>query len=308
MSGHPNDRPTDLGYQLVDFGEGRKLESFGGRLLDRPSPAADGTSKRRPEQWNRSDSVFDAVRRKWDHRTPWPTEWLVELPGFRMPLSPTPFGHVGVFPEQIDNWKWLASTAPPPNRNDSDPSTRHRRSGLNLFGYTGAGSVVMAVGGMDVAHVDAAKQNASTARAAARANGLGDHPIRYLVDDAAKFVSREVRRGNRYHTIVMDPPAYGHSPSGKAWRLERDIWPLIDDCLEILTPDHFRLLITGHSPQVGTADVLDYLASRVPKRLGLRGRDFDASIRSGRLTLTDLANRKLDAGFFVRCSHSIPNA
>lgn len=307
MSGDRNERKADQGYQLVDFGGGRKLESFDGRLVDRPSPAAEGLPKRRAPQWSQVDSFFDAERRKWNHRTHWPADCQIELDGFRMPIAPTPFGHVGLFPEQSDNWAWLRATAPQrqaPRMQavDLDESGADRPSGLNLFGYTGSSSVVMARSGMKVAHVDAAKQNVSAARAAAQVNGLGGHPIRYLVDDAAKFVAREVRRGNRYHTIVMDPPAYGHSPSGKAWRLERDLWPLMDDCLALLSADGFRLLITGHSPQVGSADVLDYLSKRVPKRLGLRGNDFDASVRSGRLTLKDLTNRKLDAGFFVRCS------
>ena len=166
----------------------------------------------------------------------------------------------------------------------------------------------MAATGMKVAHVDAARQNVATARSAAQLNGLGEHPIRYLVDDAAKFVAREVRRGNRYHTIMMDPPTYGHSPAGKAWRLDRDLWPLIDDCLIILTPQRFRLLITGHAPQVGSSDVVDYLASRIPQQMRMHTSLFDSIIDSGRMTLSDSSNRALDAGFFVRCTFNSPDA
>lgn len=219
-------------YQLIDFGQGRKLESFGGRLFNRPSPAAEGEPRRSPELWRDADSFFDAGKRQWTHHTPLQSAIEVVFDRFRMPISPTPFGHLGVFPEQAPNWRWLRTTAPDPAlvgpqstttdaivRDDAVP-----QKGLNLFGYTGASSIAMAVSGLAVAHVDAAKQNVSSARSAARINGLAEHPIRYLVDDAVKFVAREVRRGNRYHTIVMDPPAYGHSPSGKAWRLERDLW------------------------------------------------------------------------------------
>jgi 23S rRNA (cytosine1962-C5)-methyltransferase len=294
-------------YRLLDFGDGRKLEAFGHRIIDRPSPAAEVGRKRRPERWGEADSFFDAEGRRWRHRTAWDEPIELDCGEFRMPIAPTPFGHVGIFPEQTDNWRWLIDTAP---RTDTAGSATAQAapvrgpSGLNLFGYTGASSIAMAVSGMNVAHVDAAKQNVSAARAAAKLNGLDEHPIRYLVDDAAKFVAREGRRGRRYHTIVMDPPAYGHSPSGEAWRLERDLWPLVDAALSLLTPESFRLLITGHSPQIGTLDVLDYLDSRVPERLGLKSNAFAASVRSGRLSLIDTANRKLDAGFFVRCTYN----
>ncbi|WP_353620921.1 class I SAM-dependent methyltransferase [Rhodopirellula sp. JC639] len=286
-----NERSHGPGYRLLDFGQGRKLESFGGRLVDRPCPAADGNRKQRSDLWQDADSRFDPQRRRWTHRTVWSDQLQVDFAGIRMPIAPTPFGHVGVFPEQLPNWRWLRQTA---------PKAGGDASGLNLFAYTGASSIAMALAGMKVAHVDAAKPNVTSARTVAGLNGLAEHPIRYLVDDAAKFVAREVRRGNRYHTIVMDPPAYGHGPSGKAWRLERDLWPLVDDCLTLLSPNGFRLLITGHSPQVSGGDVVDYLRATLPEKLAVPVRQFDAFVDSGRLSLNDSGNRKLDAGFFVR--------
>ncbi|MCO8120843.1 class I SAM-dependent methyltransferase [Stieleria sp. TO1_6] len=288
---------SETGYRLIDFGDGRKLESFAGRVFDRPSPAAEGVQKHSPSRWKSADSVFQETSRRWQHRTAVPDAMTVELDGFCMPISPTPFGHVGLFPEQALNWRWLMDTAP--------VAVAPPASGLNLFGYTGASSIAMAIGGMKVAHVDAAKPNVATARLAAGCNGLTDHPIRYLVDDAVKFTARELRRGNRYQTIVMDPPAYGHGPSGKAWRLERDLWPLIDSCLSLLTPENFRFLITGHSPQVRTMDVVDYLQSQIPPRFDLSQSQFMGGLRSGRLSLRDAQNRKLDAGFFVQCTRQL---
>ena len=160
--------------------------------------------------------------------------------------------------------------------------------------------MAMAISGLQVAHVDAAKPNVNSARRAAAINGLNQHPIRYLVDDSAKFVAREIRRGNRYHTIVMDPPAYGHSPTGKTWRIERDLWPLLENCLELLQRNQFRLLITGHSPQVQAADVLDYLQSKLPRLRTVKWNDKRLHKQHGRLSLIDQEQRKLDAGFFVR--------
>lgn len=299
---------SDNGYRLIDFGEGRKLERIAGRLFDRPSPAAEGARKRLPKLWREADSVFQTAGRRWTHHTEWPAEICVTLDGFKMPIFPSPFGHVGVFPEQVANWRWLRQTAPRVDSTLQTDSTMQNNTseatcwGMNLFAYTGASSIVMAQSGLGVAHVDAAKPNVTAARQAAAYNGLVDHPIRYLVDDAIKFAGREVRRNRRYHTIVLDPPAYGHGPSGKAWRLERDLWPLLDDCLALVDPDDFRLLVTGHSPQVGADDVVEYLGNRSRARFGSKRAAFSSEIRSGRLSLKDQSHRDLDAGFFVRWS------
>ena len=276
-------------YQLVDFGEGEKLESFAGRLLRRPSPAAAHETRRVERRWRLAHSVFQPDKKRWKHETEWPKTLMVDCGGFAMPIAPTPFGHVGLFPEQQQNWKWLRQTSP------AEPGP-----GLNLFAYTGASSIAMAVTGMPVVHVDAAKANVGVCRAAAAINRLDDHPIRYLVDDAGKFVARELRRGKQYHTIILDPPAYGHAPNGKAWRLERDLWPLLENCLRLLNPERFRVLLTGHSPQVGVSEVMDYLQSTTPAILGVSTRQIEACTQSGRLVLYDEASRGLDAGFFVR--------
>lgn len=215
-----------------------------------------------------------------------------------MPFTPTPFGHVGVFPEQKGNWSWLAGGRVKTDSSQSSPTDLS--SGLNLFAYTGASSIAMAKGGHAVAHVDAAKPNVNAARSAAKHNSLGDHPIRYLVDDALKFAKRECRRNQDYQTIVLDPPAYGHSPNGKTWRLQRDLWPLLENCLKLFAEESMRLLITGHSPQVTELDVVEYLRERVPSANGYSAAQINRGLDAGRLTLCDRHGRKLDAGFSVR--------
>ncbi|MEM9588462.1 MAG: SAM-dependent methyltransferase, partial [Planctomycetota bacterium] len=189
-------------YELIDFGDGRKLESFAGRQVDRPSPAAESTGRALPNQWPQADSVFDPNTRTWRHRTEWPQDLTVDCGGFRMRVRPTPYGHVGLFPEQFPNWQWLQR---PIDRSELPSQGQPQPWGLNLFGYTGASTCAMSQGGMAVAHVDAAKPNVSAAREAAQRNGMEDSAIRYLVDDAAKFAAREVRRGRVYQTIVLDP-------------------------------------------------------------------------------------------------------
>ena len=286
--------PSEVCYQLIDFGNGRKLESIGDHTIIRPSPAANGVRPHDPTLWHRVDAIYDVECRSWIHHHEWPDGRFVDCGKFRMPVRPTPFGHIGLFPEQADNWNWLSSASSRETINPDDESTL----ALNLFGYTGASTIALAMSGFSVVHVDASKPSVSAARDAASLNGLGEAPVRYLVDDAAKFVRRENRRGRTYHTILLDPPSYGHSPKGRAWRLERDLWPLIDDCLALLQNDQFRLLITGHSAQVSEADIVRHLWKQ--DRLILAGRQDKLKLQSGRSGLRDQSGRKLDTGFFVR--------
>jgi 23S rRNA (cytosine1962-C5)-methyltransferase len=287
-------------YALIDFGEGRKLESFAGYLVDRPCPAADGIARARPDQWNQIDARFDLSARRWQFRRPWPAQLLMDGPGFVMPLQPTPFGHVGLFPEQQDNWQWLTWLGRQLAAPSLESSQRSPDWGLNLFGYTGASTLAMVAAGLAVAHVDAARPSVQVCRQAAELNGFGDAAIRYLVEDAAKYVQRELRRGRRYTMIALDPPAYGHAPDGRAWRLERDLWPLLENCLQLLG-DPWRqcgLLVTGHSPHVDHQDVAEFL--RTHRKLQSAWRNSGLNLLSGRSKLTDLQGRHLDAGFFVR--------
>ena len=283
-------------YELIDFGGGRKLESLAGYLIDRPSPAADSLSRASVQPWDRVDASFDAETKRWRFHNSWPDSLAIDCGSFQMPVQPTPYGHIGLFPEQAANWDWLFERAQRLvqrwGRCADEPVW-----GLNLFGYTGASTMAMASAGLAVSHVDAARPNVQACRRAAASNALGDATIRFLVDDAAKFAAREVRRGRRYRVVVMDPPAYGHAPGGKAWRLDRDLWPLLEQCLQLLE-DEFAMLITGHSPQVDQGDVADFLCRH--QKLQARWQASGLNLASGRSQLKDSRGRSLDAGFWVR--------
>ena len=298
-------------YALLDFGSGRKLESLSGYRIDRPSPSADTHARAKSSAWKKVDARFDLASKRWTFFRPWPDQLSMDCDGFCMPVRPTPFGHIGLFPEQFDNWQWLRHSDLP-----DSPISESPLQGLNLFGYTGASTMAMVSAGFAVAHVDAAKPNVDATRQAAAANGWADRPIRYLVDDAVKFAAREVRRKRHYHTIVLDPPAYGHGPSGKAWRLERDLWPLLDDCLKLLGPTDNksdlrdlqrpttaprRLLITGHTESVGAQDVIRHLRASLDS---IEGNPRGLRIESSRSQLKDASNRSLDCGFQVRVTFS----
>jgi len=276
-------------YELIDFGDGRKLESIGGYLIDRPSPAAAEISVSTPAMWRDVDAYFDEVAGRWLMHRPWPTDAFIDAGPFRLPTRPTPFGHIGVFPEQRPQWQWLAETvtamlSPGPVQ------------ALNLFAYTGGSTLAMAAAGASVAHVDAAKPNVTTARAAAQVSGMQEAPIRYLVDDAMKFTAREVRRGRTYQIVVLDPPAYGHSPDGKAWRIERDVWPMIDEVLRLFGDGRGAVLFTCHSETVTAPNVADYFHNHPT----LRDVRDALQLTYDRSPLTDRNHRKLDAGYHVR--------
>lgn len=289
------------GYQLLDFGGGRKLESLDDYLVVRPSPAADHASPRLPkEAWDAASAVYSAEDHQWTFHAPWPETITLPASGFCLRFRATPFGHIGCFPEQMPNWAWLAEKV----RALSAEGVPARC--LNLFAHTGGSTLAMAAAGGNVAHVDAAKPSVAAARQAAQDNSLGDAPIRYLVEDAAKYVAREVRRGQTYDLIVLDPPGYGHGPGGKTWRIGRDLWPLIDDCLRLLRAHRSAMLITGHSETPNQNAVAEYLRDKLTgNRTGENrqaGPDKRLRIDSGRSELVDPTGRRLDAGYYVRAA------
>lgn len=276
-------------YQLLDFGSGRKLEQFGSVVLDRPCPAADFQVKRDPQLWSKADVVLpieDVRPRLPSH---WPVEFLLQQDSPRISLELglklTPFGHVGVFPEQFAQWRWLVDQV-----TRATQSTHTPVRALNLFAYTGGSTLSLATAGAHVTHVDASAPSVAWARENATANHLEGHPIRWIVEDASKFVAREIRRGNAYDIIVLDPPSYGHGPSGKAWNLSDHWEDLFSGCMKLLEKSSLigRLLWTGHS-DMPSPQMLEHLLDN----LGWQ-------TETGRSQLQDNAERFLDAGFYVR--------
>ena len=220
-------------YESIDAGEGRRLERFGDHIVDRPHPGADDR-QRAPGRWADADLRFEREVGWSGHIE---ADWTVAVDDLRFELRPTAAGQVGLFPEHAALLPWLVDRVVD---HGGAPTI------LNLFAYTGLVTLALARAGASVAHVDAAKPSVDWARRNAMLNGLADRPVRWLVDDARAFVAREIRRGRLYDGVVLDPPTYGHGASGKAWRLERDLGPLLDDIGRVLAPGGF-LLLTAHT-------------------------------------------------------------
>jgi len=281
-------------YELLDFGDGRKLERFGEWTLDRPCPTAVGLAKAKPQAWRgviarfegdrAADGEWSPAATKWSHR-----ELTLNVPlgaerSFQMLLEPLPSGQIGVFPEQFENWAWIASRA---------AAQGSPLNVLNLFAYTGGSSLAAAAAGANVVHVDAAKSVVARARENAAASGLAEHPMRWIVEDAVKFCRREVKRGNRYDAIILDPPTYGHGPKGEEWNVKRDLLPLLELCGELTDRRPKFLLLTCHSPGIGKAELSAYMSEGIFGSCGQPPRMME-------LFLQTAHNRRLPAGVAAR--------
>ena len=223
-------------YGLLDSGHGRKLERYGRFRFIRPEPQAMWAPAR--ADWQ-ADGEFvpgsdEDGGGRWRFDRPVPREgWPLKWEEARFTASCTPFRHLGFFPDMAPVWEWMRGLRP--------------GSALNLFGYTGVGTLALAATGAEMVHVDASKKSVEAARANAALSGMADRPVRWIVDDAAKFVAREGRRGRRYDGIILDPPKYGRGPEGEVWKLEEGLAPLIADCRRLLDSESRFLFLTVYA-------------------------------------------------------------
>ncbi len=236
-------------YELIDCSSGEKLERWGEVYLVRPDPQAIWETPRRNRHWETRNARYirsESGGGSWD-RGKLPEQWSVSYGELTFHVKPMNFKHTGLFPEQAANWDWAMEMI----RGAGRPIRV-----LNLFAYTGAATVACLKAGAEVCHVDAAKGMVAWAKENAAASGVSDAPVRWIVDDCAKFVEREIRRGKRYDAIIMDPPSYGRGPGGEVWKLEQNLWPFVSLCRGVLSDNPLFLLInsytTGLSPSVLT--------------------------------------------------------
>ena len=248
-------------FELIDCSGGDKLERWGEFFLIRPDPQAIWVTPRTDERWNSSNARY---RRSETGGGSWskaklPESWPIRYGELVFHVKPMNFKHTGLFPEQATNWDWASAQI----RSAGRPI-----SVLNLFAYTGGATVACAKAGAPVCHVDAAKGMVAWGKENAAASGLSDAPIRWIVDDCAKFVEREIRRGHRYDAIIMDPPSYGRGPGGEVWKLEQNLWPFLTLCMGVLSDDPLFVLINSYTTGLSPS-VLSYMTeSTVTKKYG----------------------------------------
>jgi 23S rRNA (cytosine1962-C5)-methyltransferase len=245
-------------YEILDAGNGNKLERWGQVRLLRPDPQAVW-----PMQEPRSvDARY--IRSAsggghWEYAKALPESWTIQYRDLTFQVRPTGFKHTGLFPEQAVNWDWmrgLVKKAPKPFR------------ALNLFAYTGGATCALAAAGAEVVHVDAAKGMVAWAKENLALCGLGDKPVRFIVDDVMKFVLREQRRGRQYEGILMDPPSYGRGPGGEMWKIEENLYPLVAECCKLLSPEARFFLINSYTTGLAPTVLSNVLQAALPGRGG----------------------------------------
>ncbi|MCR4326583.1 MAG: class I SAM-dependent methyltransferase, partial [Candidatus Roizmanbacteria bacterium] len=228
-------------YALLDSGNGKRLERFGAVILDRPDPQALWHPRQPEELWQSAHAVFTASDDEQQKKESWriikelPKPWHIHWNKFTVSLRLTPFKHTGIFPEQHVQWQWMQDTI--------HASQQSAPRVLNLFAYTGMASLVCAASGAHVTHVDASKPSMTWARENQALSRVSDTAIRWILDDALSFVSREARRGQTYDAIIMDPPVYGHGPQGQLWDFPQSFPQLIEECTKVLVPHPLFILI-----------------------------------------------------------------
>lgn len=242
-------------YEVIDASGGEKLERWGRYILVRPDPQVIWDTPRTDPLWRRYDARYarsSSGGGKWSQHS-LPERWQVAYGPLTFNVKPMNFKHTGIFPEQAANWDFIM---------DKIRGAGRPVSVLNLFAYTGGATLAAAAAGASVCHVDAAKGMVSWARENARSSGLENRPIRWIVDDCAKFVEREIKRGRRYDAVIMDPPSYGRGPSGEIWKLEKDLYPFVQLVCQVLSEDPLFVIINSYTTGLAPS-VLGYLLDSI---------------------------------------------
>ncbi len=245
-------------YEVIDCSKGEKLERWGDYILVRPDPQVIWDTPRKEKGWHRMNAHYHRSKKgggEWEFFD-LPQQWSIHYRSLTFQLKPFSFKHTGLFPEQAANWDWFSELIKKAGRPVKV---------LNLFAYTGGATIAAAAAGASVTHVDASKGMVTWAKENAASSGLADAPIRWIVDDCVKFVEREIRRGNHYDAIIMDPPSYGRGPKGEIWKIEESIHPLVKLCAQLLVDRPLFFLINSYTTGLQPA-VLSYLIGTELKR------------------------------------------
>lgn len=256
-------------YELLDSGDGRKYERFGDITLVRPSAQAIWRPRKDPREWARAAASFDRAQgNRWTSKKPLPEEWSITVSGIRFRLAATAFGHLGIFPEQRDTWDWITRTLATFTPDENRPA-----SVLNLFAYSGGATIAAARAGARVCHVDASKGMVTWARRNAELNGLSGSPIQWIVDDANRFLAREIRRGKKYDGIILDPPTFGHGARKEIYKIEDELAKTMEQCGALLSPSPAFIVLSSHTPYCTSTTLSNLICTSLK---GANARDIGA--------------------------------
>ncbi len=286
--------PTWAEYELIDSGGGRKLERFGAYTIIRPEPQAKWSPALLDGRWQAADAVFlpkvDARTGEWKLLKPLPARWKMRRAPLEIWVQLTPSGHLGVFPDQACHWDWIAGLV---------ASAGNPLEILCAFGYTGLATLSAAAAGARVTHVDASHKAVKWARENQALSGLSNRPVRWIVDDAVQFVTREARRGHKYDALILDPPRFGRGPGGELWKVEESLPLLLRRCRELLS-EAPRFVVLNTYMTVLTRVENERSERHLRRNLDELVSGYRAKITSGELVVGDSAGRQISASVFAR--------
>lgn len=278
-------------YQLIDSGNFLKLEQVGPYRLVRPAASAAWEPRLLPNEWQKYDALFERYENgngEWKLKNnEIKKPWIISIADIQFVIKLTSFGHLGVFPEQLENWLQIRKLI---------QSRSSATKVLNLFAYTGGSTLICTQAGAEVVHLDSSKASVTWARENSKASGLESKPIRWLIDDVTDFVKKEIRRGSKYHGIILDPPSYGRGPNKELWKIEEHLTPLLKNLKKLISDDFLFILLSCHSQ--------GYTPITLKNQLEQICSDFSGKYESSEMLIYDKQNRPLPSG--CSCLFSVP--
>lgn len=274
-------------YKIIDCSEGEKLEAWTNKILIRPDPQVVWKSPKTKKEWAEADARYNRSKSgggSWQCYKKLPDTWTVKYRDLTFGIKPMGFKHTGLFPEQAANWDWFSELIKEEKGREINV--------LNLFAYTGGATVAAAAAGAKVCHVDAAKGMVAWAKENAALSGLAERPIRYIVDDVKKFVQREIRRGNKYDGIIMDPPSYGRGPGGEVWKIEDEIFDLIELCTKLMSEKPLFFLVNSYTTGLSGSVITNICKLTIENKFG------------GRVTSDEVGLPIEDSNLVLPCGYS----
>ena len=250
-------------YKILDMADGQKLEKWGDVILSRPDPQIIWKEKTYSNKWKEINATYHRSKTgggAWEFNKKMPEKWQIKYKDLTFNIKPMGFKHTGLFPEQAINWDWMI------NKIKSEKKAKKEIKVLNLFAYTGGATVACLSAGASVCHVDSSKGMTSWAKENVISSGLKDKSVRFIVDDVVKFVNREIRRGNKYDAIIMDPPSYGRGANGEVWQFENNIYDLIELCTKVLSKNPLFFLVNSYTTGISSKVLENILGISVAKK------------------------------------------
>jgi 23S rRNA (cytosine1962-C5)-methyltransferase len=247
-------------YKILDMADGQKLERWGDVVLSRPDPQIIWKEKSFPKKWNEINATYHRSKTgggAWEYKKKMPESWQIKYKNLTFNIKPMGFKHTGLFPEQAVNWDWMINKI---------KQEKREIKVLNLFAYTGGATVACLSAGASCCHVDSSKGMVAWAKENVASSGLADRKVRYIIDDVQKFVQREIRRGNKYDAIIMDPPSYGRGKNGEVWQFENNLYDLVNLCTQVLSDKPLFFLINSYTTGISSTVLANILNLTVSKK------------------------------------------